>query len=107
MKMVVAVVRTTSLEHIVKALEHAGVRGLTISQIKGIGQHVTLTSAYSIHDRLEVFVPDAMADTVMNIILEHAKSGLPGDGLIAALPVDSLMKIRTCEHIDEGNCKNL
>lgn len=107
MKMVVAIVRTTSLERIVKALEQAGVRGLTISEIRGVGQHVTLSSAYSIHNRIELFIPDAIVDTVMNVILEQAKSGLPGDGLIVSLPVESLMKIRTCEHIDDGTCENL
>jgi nitrogen regulatory protein PII len=43
----------------------------------------------------------------MNIILEQARTGLPGDGLIGAFPVDSLIKIRTCEKIEEGTCRNL
>jgi nitrogen regulatory protein PII len=58
MKMVMAIVRTTSFERIVKALEGAGVRSMTISQIKGIGEQVTLNTLYSIHDKIEILVSD-------------------------------------------------
>jgi nitrogen regulatory protein P-II 1 len=107
MKMVVAVVRTTCLEETVKALEEAGVRGMTISQIRGVGHQVTLSKPYAIHERIEAIVPDELAEKAMNIILGHAKTGLPGDGLIAVLPVESLMKIRTCEKVDDNTCKIL
>ncbi len=103
MKMVVAVVRTTSLEHIVKALEKIGIRSMTISEIKGMGEQVTLTNPYTVHDRIEIIVPDEKADEVARMIFEQARTGLPGDGLVAVLPVDSMTKIRTGEKIHNGN----
>ncbi len=100
MKMITAFVRTTSLERIVKSLEDIGIRGMTISEIKGLGQQVTLHKPYTIHDRIDVVVPDEKADEVANIILAHARTGLAGDGLIAIHPVNCVIKIRTQEKIE-------
>jgi nitrogen regulatory protein PII len=60
--MITAVVRTTSLEHIVQKLEQLGIRNLTISEIKGIGEEVPLFKPYTIHDRIEIIVSDDKAD---------------------------------------------
>ncbi len=97
MKMITAIVRTTALEHIVKKLEQLGIRSLTISEIKGTGEEVPLFKHYTIHDRIEIVVPDEKADEAANLILEHAGTGLAGDGIIAVSPVDYLLKIRTRE----------
>ena len=99
MKMVTAIVRTTCVESIVRSLESIGVRGMTICEIKGIGEQVQLYNPYTIHDRIEIIVPDERADEVTNIILEHAHSGFPGDGLIAVHPLDYMLKIRTKEKL--------
>lgn len=86
MKMVVAIVRTTSLDRIAKALERVGARGMTISQIKGIGEQVTLNTPYSIHDKIEILVPDDKTDEVMNIILDHVKTGCRVTGSLPCFP---------------------
>lgn len=100
MKMVIAFVRTTSLDRIVKSLETIGVKGMTISEIKGIGQQVRLNNPYTIHDRIEIIVPDEKADEVARLILEEARTGLPGDGIIAVFALDYAIKIRTREKLE-------
>jgi nitrogen regulatory protein PII len=97
MKQVTAVVRTTSLERVVHALELAEVKGMTISQIKGIGEEVRLNNPYSIHDKIEIIVPDEKADAVVKVILENTRSGLAGDGIITVLSLDYAVTIRTKE----------
>jgi nitrogen regulatory protein P-II 1 len=97
MKLVTAIVRTTSLQHVVQHLGKIGVKGLTISQIKGLGEELRLNNPYSIHDKIEIFVPDEKSDEVTQIILEHAAMGLAGDGLVAVSPVDFAIKIRNRE----------
>jgi nitrogen regulatory protein PII len=97
MKIVTAFVRTTSLEDIVKSLQGIGVRSMTISEIQGIGEEVSLNKPYTIHDRIDIVVPDEKADDVVNIILEHGRTGLAGDGLIVVQPADYAVKIRTKE----------
>jgi nitrogen regulatory protein P-II 1 len=96
-KTIVAVVRTDSLENIVKSLEDGGIRGMTITEIKGIGEEVRLYKPYTIHNRIEIIVPDEKVDEVTGVIVRHAKTGFPGDGLIAVYPMDYTIKIRTGE----------
>ena len=70
---------------------------MTISEIKGTGEQVQLYDPYTIHDRIEIFVHDEQADEVVNTILEHAHTGLAGDGLIAVCPAEYVIKIRNEE----------
>lgn len=105
MKMVTAIVRTTALEGIVKALEAEGVRGMTIFEVKGTGEQVQLFRPYTIHKKIEIIIPDDRADRVVNIIVEHGHTGLAGDGLIAVLPVECVMKIRRKEEICDADFK--
>jgi nitrogen regulatory protein P-II 1 len=97
MKMVTAFIRTTSLERIIKSLAKIGIRGMTISEIKGIGQQVELFRPYTVHDRIDIIVPDEKVEEVTDKILEHASTGLAGDGHIAVFPLDYTIKIRTME----------
>ncbi len=99
MKMITAIVRTTALEHIVKKLEHMGIRSLTISEIRGTGEEVPLFKHYTIHDKIEIIVPDNKADEAARAILEDAGTGLAGDGIIAVAPLDYALKIRTQERM--------
>ncbi len=97
MKTVVAIVRTDSLENIVKSLEERGTRGLTIAEIRGIGEEVRLYRPYNIHNRIEIIVPDEKVDEVTDVIVLHAGTGFAGDGLIGVYPMDYTIKIRTGE----------
>jgi nitrogen regulatory protein P-II 1 len=99
MKLVTAIVRTTSLQHVVQRLEKIGIKGLTISEVKGVGEEVRLNNPYSIHDRIEIMVPDAKADEVAGVIAEHAATGLAGDGIVMVSPMDYAIKIRTKERL--------
>ncbi|GAB4411900.1 MAG: P-II family nitrogen regulator [Thermodesulfovibrionales bacterium] len=100
MKKVEAIVRAVSFEGIVKALEGIGIKGMTIMEVKGIGEQVELFRPYTIHKRIELFVPDERAEEVSRIILEHAHTGLAGDGLIAVSPIDYMIKVRTKERLE-------
>jgi nitrogen regulatory protein P-II 1 len=98
-KMITAIVRTTAIEHIVKKLERMGIWSLTISEIKGTGEEVPLFKHYTIHDKIEIMVPDNKADEAVRAINEDARTGLAGDGIIAVAPLDYALKIRTQERI--------
>jgi nitrogen regulatory protein PII len=99
MKLVTAIVRTTSLERVVQSLERIGIKGMTISEIKGLGEELRLNNPYSIHDKIEIFVSDAKADEVVKTILDHSRSGLAGDGVVSVAPLDYAVKIRTEEKL--------
>ncbi|MDA8387859.1 MAG: P-II family nitrogen regulator [Nitrospiraceae bacterium] len=97
MKTIVAIIRTGSLEDIVAALEDIGIRGMTIADIKGIGEGVSLYQPYTIHNRVEIIVPDEKVDEAARAIVRHGKTGFAGDGIIGVYPMDYAMKIRTGE----------
>lgn len=100
MKIVISVVRKSCLENVVKELERDGIRDMTISEVKGMGEQATLFNAYNIHNLMLVIIPDEKVSKVENIILKHARSGIPGDGIIAVCPVDHIVKIRTMERLE-------
>ncbi len=100
MKMITAIVRSASLESIVKSLLDKSVRGMTITEVKGVGEQMQLLNPYSIHSRIEIIIPEDVANDVANIILEHAHTGEAGDGLIAVLPVERMLKIRTKKKVE-------
>lgn len=99
MKMITAIVRTTSLGRMVKSLENIGIKGMTIMEVKGIGEQVEVFKPYTIHNRIDIIVPDDRVEEVSTMILEYAHTGLSGDGLIAVSPVDWMIKIRTMERL--------
>lgn len=45
------------------------------------------------HVRLELFVPRADADRYLHAILEAASTGDTGDGIVAVMPVESVLRI--------------
>ncbi len=99
MKLVTAIVRTTSLERVVRHLEKIGVRGATILEVKGIGEQMQLNSPYTIHDRIDLYVADEKVDDVVDAIRDHAATGLAGDGLVAVSSVNDVIRIRNGERV--------
>ena len=99
MKLVTAIVRTVGIDHVVKSLEEAGFKGITISEIKGVGEEVCMNKPYTIHDKIEIILPDEEAETAVNIILQNSRSGLAGDGIISVSALDYAVKIRTKEQL--------
>ena len=99
MKLVTAIVRDVGVDRVVGALEGAGFRGITLSEIKGVGEGPRVNTPYSIHDKIEIIVPDEEAERVVAIIVENARSGLAGDGVITVAPLEQAVKIRTKERL--------
>jgi nitrogen regulatory protein P-II 1 len=101
MKKITAIVRTSALERIIRSLQEGGIRSLTISEVKGIGDQVHLFSPYEIHSRLEIIVSEDRAQEVADAILEEAHTGFAGDGIIAVSPMDYMIKIRSRKKMPE------
>ena len=97
--------RTTSLKHTLKSLEEAGIRGMTISEVKGVGSQVQVFNPYTIHKKIEIIIPDDRVDEVATIIYEHGHTGFTGDGLIAITPIECVIKIRRKEKMCDVDFK--
>ncbi len=92
-----AIIRCEVLEQVERKLQDMGVQGVTVSQVKGFGEYAnTYTKDWLVtHARIEIFTDEAQADAIAEAILETAHTGVSGDGIVAILPVEKLLRIRT------------
>ena len=106
MKLIVAYINPFKLDEIRDALKEAGVSGLSAANIQGFGQQAGHTETYRGAEyevefvpkvRIEVLVDDTLAPTVISTIEETARTGSIGDGKIAVLPLEDVVRIRTGE----------
>jgi nitrogen regulatory protein P-II 1 len=99
-------VRPERFEQIKKALEEKGFVGMTITDVRGRGEQNGIKLQYRggtmVVDllpkiKLEMFVHDNDAKSVMKIICDSGRTGKFGDGRIFVSPVDISGKVRTGE----------
>lgn len=106
MKIVTAIVRTTAIDGIIKALEDAGIKGMTFYEVQGSGEQLEAFKPYVVRKKIDLIVPDDRVDEVSALIHRHAHTGLAGDGLIAVLPVECVAKIRNREKVCDLDFKD-
>lgn len=94
---VTAIVRASQLETIEKALLAKGVKGLSVTQVSGYGEYHNFyqPDMMTSHARIEIFVAADEAEAIARCIMDAARLGQPGDGIVALLPVEKLYRIRT------------
>jgi nitrogen regulatory protein P-II 1 len=105
-KKIEAIIRPFRLDDVKEALDEAGVVGLTITEVKGFGRQKGHSELYRGAEyvvdfipklKLEVVVPDDLAERTIEAICEAARSGRIGDGKIFVIPVEDAIRIRTSE----------
>ena len=106
MKLVMAIVKPFKVEDVKEALREIGVAGLTVSEARGFGRQRGHTEVYRGAEyqvdfvpksRVEVMVEDDQVDGVIDAIVKAARTGKIGDGKVAVLPLDDVVRIRTGE----------
>ncbi|MCU0273876.1 MAG: P-II family nitrogen regulator [Acidimicrobiales bacterium] len=106
MKLVTAVIKPFKLDDVKDALSDVGVQGMTVSEVQGFGRQGGHSETYrgteykvlfTPKTRIEVVVDDAVADQVVDAILEAARTDKIGDGKVWVTPVETLVRIRTGE----------
>jgi nitrogen regulatory protein P-II 2 len=106
MKIVMAIIKPFKLDEVRDALTAAGVHGLTVTEVKGYGRQKGHTEIYRGTEyavnflpkiKIEVAVPSAQADKVVEAITSAAKTGQIGDGKIFVMDLDHAVRIRTGE----------
>jgi len=111
MKKIEAIIRPHRLNDVREALQEAGIRGMTVSEVKGFGRQkghseVYRGSEYTIDFlpkiKLELVLPDNLLDAAINIVVKTAKTGSVGDGKIFVLQVEEVVRVRTEEVGEEA-----
>ena len=106
MKLITAIIKPFKLEDVKNALQGAGITGMTVSEASGFGRQGGHTEVYRGAEytvdlvpkvRLEVIVDDVDVDAVIDAIVAAAQTGRIGDGKVWAIPVDSIVRVRTGE----------
>lgn len=104
--LVTAVIKPHKLEDVKDALRGAGIMGITVTEVRGVGRQGGHTETYRGAEytvdflpkvKLEVLCDTADADKVIDTIAAAAKTGKIGDGKIWAVAVDRAVRIRTGE----------
>lgn len=94
---VIAIIPTEILGKVEKQLQKIGVKGVTVTQVKGYGEHKDLLRENWLHThaRIEIFAAKSKADLIAEVIMETACTGMTGNGIVCTVPVEKVYRIRT------------
>ncbi len=94
---VTAIFRIELLEKVEHKLQDLGVKGLSVSKVKGYGEYADFYAKdwLTNHARIELFTEADDAEAIAKAIMDAASLDMEGDGIVAILPVEKLYRIRT------------
>lgn len=105
MKEIKAIIQPHMLTRVIDALRAMDdLPGLTVSEVRGFGRNRARSAKdkivedfieYAKKAKLEIVVPDELAEKVVDTITRNAHTGHPGDGLIFVSAVEDVVRVRT------------
>ena len=111
MKLVTAIIKPFKLDDVRDALAEVGVKGMTVTEVKGFGRQKGHTELYRGAEyvvdfvpkvKLELAVSSDVLDRVIEAIVNAAKSNKIGDGKIFVYDLEQAIRIRTGERDEEA-----
>jgi nitrogen regulatory protein PII len=111
MKKIEAIIKPFKLDEVRDALHEIGVKGMTITEVKGFGRQKGHTELYRGAEyvvdfipkvKIEVVVPDSISYDVVTVLENTGKTGKIGDGKIFVFPVEEAVRIRTGQRGEEA-----
>jgi nitrogen regulatory protein P-II 1 len=106
MQKIEAVIQPSKLDAVKEALMDIGVEGMTILEARGHGRQKGHTEFYRGREysvdllpkvKLEIVVPDEIAEKAIHAIITSARTGKIGDGKIFVSKIDEAIRIRNDE----------
>ena len=106
MKKIEAIIKPFKLDDVKDALNGIGVKGMTITEVKGYGRQKGHTEIYRGAEyvvdfipkiKIEIVVSADQVNQVVDTIRGAANSGTIGDGKIFVMPVERIVRVRTGE----------
>jgi nitrogen regulatory protein P-II 1 len=111
MKKIEAIIKPFKLDDVKAALTGAGIVGMTVTEVRGFGRQKGHTEMYRGGEykvdflpkmKIEIVVPDSLADKVVALVVGAAKTGAIGDGMVFVAPLEEAVRIRTGERGDNA-----
>ena len=109
MKQLAIIIRPSALDNVKDKLASLDIHGMTCTEVRGFGRQRGHTEVYraAVYQvdfvakiRLEIVVHDSMTESVVQAVMEAARTGNVGDGKIFVTPVENAWRIRTGEEGD-------
>lgn len=106
MKKIEAIIKPFKLDDVKQGLTDLGVKGMTVTEVKGFGRQrghkeVYRGAEYEIDFvskiKIEIVMDSSLVPQAVQVIQEKARTGDIGDGKIFILPVEEAVRIRTGE----------
>ena len=106
MNMITAIIKPFKLDDVRDALEDVGVRGITVTEVKGFGRQRGHTELYRGAEyvvdflpklKIEIAAPTDQVDTIVETIIQTASNNKVGDGKIFIYDLEKVIRIRTGE----------
>ncbi len=106
MRLITAIIKPFKLDDVRNAISDAGVKGVTVTEVRGFGRQRGHTEIYRGAEyaveflpkvKIEVAVENDLVETVVEAIMKAAKTGKVGDGKIFVADLTQVVRIRTGE----------
>jgi nitrogen regulatory protein PII len=106
MKLITAFIKPFKLDQVREALMAVGVSGMSVTETKGFGRQRGHAERFRGAEyrvdfvpkaRIEVAVPERLADAAVDAIAKAANTGKVGDGKIVVINIERVVRIRTGE----------
>jgi nitrogen regulatory protein P-II 1 len=106
MKKIEAIIKPFKLDEVKEALQEVGLKGMTVTEVKGFGRQKGHTELYRGAEyvvdflpkvKVEIVLEDGLVDRAVEAILNAAKTDRIGDGKIFIHKLDEAIRIRTGE----------
>ena len=111
MKKIEAIIKPFKLDDVKEALNGIGIKGMTVSEVKGYGRQkghkeIYRGAEYEVDfipkTKMEIIVDATQVDLVVDTIRDAANTDKIGDGKIFVLPIDDVIRVRTGERGKEA-----
>jgi nitrogen regulatory protein P-II 1 len=95
--LIIANIRSEKLHDVEKRLERLGVERINVCKVRGFGEYHNFFAPnwLTTEVRIEIFTKKHEVEAIASAIMDAAHTGVPGDGVVAVLPIDKLYLIRT------------
>ena len=106
MKFVTAIIKPFKLDDVREALSNVGVKGITVTEVKGFGRQKGHTELYRGAEyvvdflpkvKLEIAIADDLLELTLDVIADAASTGKIGDGKAFVTDLEQVIRIRTGE----------
>ena len=106
MKKVEAIIKPFKLDEVKDKLNEIGVKGITVTEVKGFGRQKGHTELYRGAEyvvdflpkiKMDIIIDDSLVEEVVNSIVKTAQTGRIGDGKIFITILEEAVRIRTGE----------